>query len=93
MALGGIKLRVPAAERERALGRLHRTSTAQVLRLVDDRRGEGGGRCPECGAPAVRPLDSGRRLTLAAVLLGLPMLFRRRASRCAACGHRWKERG
>jgi hypothetical protein len=92
MALGGIKLRVPAAERERALGRLHRTSTAQVLRLVDDRGEDGGTRCPACSAPAVRVVDRGRRFSLAAVLLGLPVLFRLRASRCSACGHRWRER-
>jgi hypothetical protein len=92
MALGGIKLRVPAADRERALARLHRTSTSQVLALVDSPAADDDARCPACGAAAVQFVDHGRRLSLVATLLGLPLLLRLRASRCATCGHRWRER-
>lgn len=89
MALGGIKLRVPAADRERALERLHRTSTAQELRLVGDDTSEES--CPACGGTAVTVEERGRRFSLVATLLGLPLLFRATATRCGACGHRWRQ--
>jgi hypothetical protein len=92
MALGGIKLRVPAADRERALARLHRTSSAQVLELVESPGDDDDDRCPACGAPAVEEVDRGRRWSLAATLLGIPLLVRLRATRCSACGHRWRGR-
>ena len=91
MALGGIKLRVRGADRERALARLHRTSTSQVLELVESPSSDDDARCPECGATAVQWLDRGRKLSLVATLLGLPLLLRLRASRCSACGHRWRD--
>lgn len=88
MALGGIKLRVPAAERERALGRLHRTSSAQVLRLVDDRGEEDTARCAACGAALATPPGDGLRRCLAALRRGWSLMFRPRAPRCTACGGR-----
>jgi predicted RNA-binding Zn-ribbon protein involved in translation (DUF1610 family) len=91
-ALGGIKLRVPATERERALERLHRTSTAQVLALADSSVQDREESCPACGESAILGVDRGRRFSLVAILLGLPLFFRWRSSRCAACGHRWKSR-
>jgi hypothetical protein len=91
MALGGIKLRVPAADRERALERLHRTSTAQVLQLVADPSDTSEESCPACGGTTVTVEERGRRFSLVATLLGLPLLFRSQATRCGACGHRWRQ--
>jgi hypothetical protein len=92
-ALGGIKLRVPARDRERALGRLHRTSSSQALRLVREPPDETDApRCPACGTPAPSPLDRARRISLAAVLLGLPLLLRFGSARCGSCGRR-RQRG
>lgn len=92
-ALGGIKLRVPAVLSERALEILRQTAPPQHLVLVKGRGEEQEERCPRCASFSVKRLDSGRRLVLAALLLGLPLVFRWRRNQCGACGHRWPGHG
>ncbi len=90
LALGGVKLQVPAAEASRARRALAELATplprsARFLTADLD-----APRCAACGSLRVAPAAADRRSALlTGLLLGLPLLLGRgRGVRCRDCGAR-----
>lgn len=85
-AVGGVKLRVFASDREEALAVL---GYEDPLAPKEDR-------CPRCGSYDIdydRNVGWRRRLTfglMSILLLGLPLLFRGKRWQCNVCNYSWK---
>lgn len=92
-AVGGVKVQVHArdAEHARAILEASRPQRSDSARFVtDDLRAP---RCPDCGSLEVQQRFS-RRVTFASsLLLGFPLPWRVRRSRCRSCGARWRTPG
>lgn len=81
-ALGGIKLQVPAdlAGRARELLQAPRPES-------DEPMFDGEARCPRCGSDQLFPVRLSRKLAMLSILLlGAPLPFLYRKTRCAGCG-------
>jgi len=90
LALGGVKLQVPAAEASlarRALAEVAAPPSDSARFVTADLDAP---RCSACGSLRVAPAALDRRSALlAALLLGLPLLLgQRRGLRCRDCGAR-----
>ncbi len=91
-AVGGIKLKVPAASADRALALLVRPSVTDVARNDGQPVSDGQILCPRCGSADIYPVRLSRRLSYLALFicsLLLPLALGRRI-RCAACGYEWR---
>jgi len=81
--VGGVKLQVSEFDVERALAVLREGPAGQGI-------DEEAPSCPECNSLDVRAQGpSWLTVIAAALLLGIPLLFRRRQWVCGSCGHRW----
>ena len=89
-AVGGVKVQVHAgdADRARAILDASRVQGSDSARFVtDDLRAP---RCPDCGSLDVQQHFS-RRVTFASsLLLGFPLPWPLRRSRCRSCGAHWR---
>ncbi len=89
-AVGGVKVQVHARDAERARGILEASSfqRSDSARFVtEDLRAP---RCPDCGSLDVQQRFS-RRVTFASsLLLGFPLPWPLRRSRCRSCGAHWR---
>jgi hypothetical protein len=89
-AVGGVKVQVHArdADRARAILDASRPRRSDSARFVtDDLRAP---RCPDCGSLEVQQRFS-RRITFASsLLLGFPLPWPLRRSRCRSCGAHWR---
>jgi len=89
-AVGGVKVQVHARDADRAravldASRVPRTDSARFV--TDDL---GAPRCPDCGSLDVQQRFS-RRVTFASsLLLGFPLPWPVRRSRCRSCGAHWR---
>lgn len=82
-AIGGIRVQVNESDYERA---------REILAGQVPPASAGMFACPACGSDAVRYEEfSLRAACLALLLLGLPLLWRKRQFTCRACGHQWKQ--
>jgi hypothetical protein len=77
--VGGVKLRVPAAEVERALAALPKRVRAKLTK------------CPKCGSTETRQIEfePGVKI-LFLLMLGIPYLFVERPWACLGCGNVWR---
>lgn len=76
---GGIKLRVPAAEAERALAALPKRVRATIVK------------CPKCGSADTRQIDFSPGVKIMFLLmLGLPYLFVQKPWACLNCSYVWR---
>ncbi|WP_155877327.1 DUF2007 domain-containing protein [Desulfuromonas sp. AOP6] len=89
-ALGGVKLRVAAADAKRAkeLLQIH-TETNEVERVHDEELLPASA-CPNCGATEIKTINYQRQFSAWSLLLGLPLLFFGKRYRCRKCDHKWK---
>jgi hypothetical protein len=89
-AVGGVKVQVHArdAERARAILDAEPARRSHSARFVtDDLRAP---RCPDCGSLDIETRFS-RRVTFASsLLLGFPLPWAKRRSRCRCCGALWR---
>jgi hypothetical protein len=89
-AVGGVKVQVHAGDADRAraildASRVQRSDSARFV--TDDLRAP---RCPDCGSLDVQQRFS-RRVTFASsLLLGFPLPWALRRSRCRSCSARWR---
>lgn len=89
-AVGGVKVQVRARDLERARAILDASSAQRsdsALYLTDDLRAP---RCPGCGSLEVEQRFSRKLSFASALLLGFPLPWLRRRSRCRTCGARWR---
>jgi hypothetical protein len=76
---GGIKLRVPAAEAERALAALPKRVRATIVK------------CPNCDSTDTRQIDFSPGVKIMFLLmLGLPYLFVQKPWACLGCSFVWR---
>lgn len=89
-AIGGVKLKVPEEEVERAKELLGQGATLPELRLVtEEDRNEP--RCPACRSEDVyRRIWSREGFFLGTIFLGFPLPVLRRRWTCRHCGAVWK---
>jgi predicted RNA-binding Zn-ribbon protein involved in translation (DUF1610 family) len=89
-ALGGVGLRVMAADAQRAREllrtRLDTTSPAEVA----DERTAAEPVCPRCGSRNIRSINDKRRFAALSLLLSLPLLVFGKRRCCEDCGYKWK---
>lgn len=91
-AVGGVKVRVHARDVERARAildarRTHERSDSARF-VTDDLHAP---RCPDCGSLDVERRFSRRVSFASALLLGFPLPWPLRRSRCRSCGARWRD--
>lgn len=76
--VGGVKLRVPSIDAERALGLLPRRVRGRIIK------------CPKCAGIETREIDFSPGVKmLFLLLLGLPYLFVQKPWACITCGNVW----
>lgn len=89
-AVGRVKLKVAAADAERAIEILREPPAATVpdKSVTYD---PALPRCPQCESPDVYPEKVNRRLSYALwLLVGGPIAIPTKSWKCIDCGHRWK---
>ncbi len=75
---GGVKLRVPARDVDRALAALPRRVRAKIIK------------CPKCGGIETRQVDFSPGVKMLFLLMvGLPYLFVQKPWACTTCGNVW----
>ncbi|TVM33705.1 hypothetical protein DQK91_10795 [Oceanidesulfovibrio marinus] len=80
-AVGGVKVQVRAAEKERAEAALTEAGVTRTARR----------RCPKCGSEDTRSSRLPAYVILGSwLLLGIPFLFHTPRYHCRQCGHEWK---
>lgn len=90
-AIGGAKLKVEAADLERAREVLREDRSGDLDRISDVLPApDASESCPRCGSPDLRPSRVQRNLAAFTLLTGIPLLFFRRSWVCDDCGHAWK---
>lgn len=90
-AVGGVKLKVRREERERAVALLE-TARRPHTRSHDFLTADlDAPRCPGCGSLRIDRARVSRPLAVVSwLLIGIPLPFLRRRSRCLSCGLRWR---
>jgi hypothetical protein len=92
-AVGGIKLKVPVPDADRARELLVRPGAAAVARNDGQPVSDGQSLCPRCGSPDIYPTHLSRRLSMVALFvcsLLIPFALGPRRTRCAACAYEWR---
>lgn len=91
IALGGIRLRVPTSEAERANTILGQTDNLQVDFKIENGNGEDV-ICPNCGSNNVATEKFKKGIfALSWIVLGFPIIRKSRSNhRCFYCGHEWR---
>jgi len=90
-ALGGVRLRVPEADAERAKELLGAADAGALAFEPDDGPPpDDSERCPDCGSLEIEVLPLERRTKAISMLVALPFAWRRGYWRCRACGHAWR---
>jgi hypothetical protein len=82
-AIGGIRVQVDENDLEEARRILESQSLSQDTGLFP---------CPECNSDSTEYQEFSRRFAfLSLLLLGIPLLLRKRKHICHTCGHKWKD--
>ena len=90
-ALGGIKLRVPQQEVEKALGILNEKTEATIVDFTLEQK-QGAVTCPSCGSNNTGTEKYSKSVAgWTWLLLGFPISVRLiKQHRCFYCDHRWE---
>ena len=83
-AIGGLRVQVNAQDYERA---------KEILQGMIPPAAKGMFICSSCNSDSISYEKYSKRVAfLMLLLLGIPLLWRKRQFSCNACGHKWKER-
>lgn len=96
MALGGVRVQVPAVCLPEALEVLAAYHSGELRRSLETEAGLAAEACPDCGSQSFRSMAPwSRRVGLTACFLAFGMVFPLHASRrkCNACGAAWQSQG
>ena len=92
-AIGGVKLRLDAADVVQASAILGEDRSADLERIAEFSNPPADGEsCPECGSLDTAPSVSRRNLAALSLFLGFPLTGGRRRWRCESCRHAWQRR-
>jgi hypothetical protein len=83
-AIGGIRIQVEENDLARAREILADRTPPSALGIFE---------CPKCGSDSVRYENVSKRFAfISLILLGIPLLWRKRQCQCNACGFKWKDK-
>ncbi len=93
IAVGGVKLEVPASQAETAIKFLHSEQAEAPLPPAEPELNEPAepfpAQCPRCKSDRISPVKASFRSGLLAVLLGLFLKLRGKKYKCRTCGYKW----
>ena len=92
-AVGGIRLLVPQEHVEVATQLLSQPPSVERPAEGAEPDDEPDPVCPRCGSADVAFTNLRQKISLAGILLGLPVLWKRPGYRCVACGNTWRVTG
>lgn len=96
LAIGNIKLKVPASESDKAVTILSDQSEivlADNFKLNKENETLSGDKCPCCLSANIYQNKYSRKSLLSFLLIGFPVPIRKKSFRCFDCGFEWKNTG